>query len=612
MIRCRSRAFLLLLACTLCLPLIASASAGPAVAQASVRPPLAEAMPADVQAFVSTDFDPESEQYRATTALAASLVFPGAGTTVASVLQQLAGFIGLIPDDTRTVLDGQIGIGMMGLEAAETGDLAELDDLGTVVDSNYAIVLHPNKAGAARDIVEEWFAQQVRARGVEPERSQAGQIVVLRNPDASMGSLPIAPTVVVFSGDYIFFGSDYVDMLPFVEATQGTVPVLADSADLERLGAALPTEMLIFGYLAGAALTHSVTGAFSMYSIASAIEPPIGTTAFAIVADEPGLRFEAVSLPVEGTAPNGVPAVASPDFAERVPYSTLAMFAGGDLGDSWLMTQVQKAILTALMGAMGGGEVDLSDEGLESQFGMLSMLTGIDFKTDLIDRLQGGYGAALFDIDAENALASSAVIASELDDVDRVSIAVTSLGPLLQTAAVGSVSVTTASVADQTVNNVTIVSGGPATTVQYGVVNDQLMLGLGDGLSVLAEEPVASLADDAEYQAALALLPAEYSSVIYVDVRAIARELAPYLIQSLAAGSRNPLAQCLFANTSTGTPIAADVPMDFTTGAICSVIGLVFGENSLQDFIVSRVPGPFAAVTYSADGLQHMSGILLV
>ena len=65
-------------------------------------------------------------------------------------------------------------------------------------------------------------------------------------------------------------------------------------------------------------------------------------------------------------------------------------------------------------------------------------------------------------------------------------MAVTSLGPLIQSAGSGTASVTTASVDGQTVNNVTVLTDDLAATVQYGVVDDQLMIGLGDGIETLA------------------------------------------------------------------------------------------------------------------------------
>ncbi len=617
MIGSRSRALAVLCALLLVLPMFGVLGNGSAIAQADRVAPLAEAMPAEVRAFVSTEFDLENDQYLTATRLAASLFIPGAGDTLALAVQQLATLTGLIPADLQRALAGEVGIGLLDVEMA-SGDAA----LGAV-RSNYAVVLHPNEAGSARQIVETWFRGQMAARGQELERTQTGSVVVLTNPDPASVSFPTSPAVVVFSGDYILFGADYEEMRPFVEATQGNVPTLATATDVQKLTAALPSERLLFGYLSGEGLTTSLQNLAGSSQLAQAIDAPVGATAFTIVADDAGLRLESVSLPVRGTmldSPAGTPTIgtptisasANPNFAAQLPDSTLAMISGNDLGQSWMMEQLQKVLLSQLMSSYVGGEVDLSDTNIGAQFGVLSMLTGIDFKTDLMDQLQGGYGVALIALDPNDPLASSAVIASELRDVDRVSVATTSIGPLLQSAAAGSVSITTGSVAGQTVNNVTVLNGESETTIQYGVVDDRLMVGLGDGLDMLATAPSASLADDAGYQAALAELPQEYSSVVYVDLRSIARQMAPVIIQSLATGSSNPLAQCLVANSTLATPVPAPTQMGSGTQALCSLIGVIFGENALQDFLVSRVPGPFAAVTYQQDGLQHVSGILLV
>jgi hypothetical protein len=617
MIRSRSRALAFLAAVLLVLPILASAGvvtaqdATPSAAE-PMTPPLAEAMPADVQAFVSTEFDLESDQYSQLTGLTARMLIPGAGDTVAAIVERLAGFVSLVPDDAREVLEGEVGIGATGFRPLDLGDSQDPTALLGSVLPGYAIVLHPKQASTARQIVEAWYTGQLATQGLTPERSQAGSIVVLKNPDPATASFATNPAVVVFAGDYILLGDDYDDMLPFIEASQGGIPTLADSTDLQSLNVALPSERLLFGYLGGETMTASAAALFNASMLAEAIDPPFGTTAFTVSADDPGLRFESVSMPVTGTTLRVTPEEANPDFAASLPDSTLAMFAGNDLGESWLITQVEKVLLSVLMTSLGGGEIDVTDTDLDAQFGVLAMLTGINFKTDLLEQLQGSYGAALLSIDTENPGASSAVVASELGDVDRVSVGVTSLGPLLQSAAAGSVSITTSSVADQTVNNVTLFSDDQTATIQYGVVNDQLMVGLGDGLSTLALPPDSALSSNPGYQAALAELPSSYSSMLYVDLQSIAQQIAPYLIETLAAGSDNPIAQCLVQNATTGTPTAEPVDMTGAAGAVCSLIGTIFGEGSLQDFLVSRVPGPIAAVAYQQDGLQHISGIVLV
>ncbi len=450
------------------------------------------------------------------------------------------------------------------------------------------------------------------------QRSQAGSIVVLRDPTvnpADSGALAL----VAFSGDYIFLGTSYASLLPYIEATQDSRPTLDDSADLQRLNAALPADRLLFGY-ADVPLLQASTGSLEISGVeVSSIDTPFGPTAFTIASDDAGLRLESVSIPLTAVADLSETSGENPDFASRVPDSTLALLAGQDLGQSWVMQQLQKVLLTTLAGAMGAGDIDLSDFDIADQFGFLAMLTGVNFKTDLIDQLQGNYGAALFTLDTEDPLKSSAVIASDLGDSDQVSVAVTSLGPLIQSSGAGMASVTTASIDGQTVNNVTITSDSLSATVQYGVVDDQLMVGLGDGIETIAVPSATNLESSAAYQAALAELPANYDGVLYVDTQAIAQKLAPLLLESLADGSSNAILQCLAGDTgaAVGTSGIADsadaISGSWIAEAGCSVLTQLLGGNdALLDLIVSRLPGPFAAVSYHEDGLQHVSGVLMV
>lgn len=631
MIRSRVRVFFLLAALLLVAPSIAAIGSNTARAQEASpvatavvsAPPLAEAMPADTAAYVATEFDPTSDQYLELSGLAAQLIIPGAGDTIAGVVQQLTKLLALIPSDLNTVLKGEIGVGVSGfgeLDGVDTNSAGTTP--GNIIGAflpAYAIVLYPIEAGRARELVEDWFVDQVAQRGGAVERSQSGAIVVLRDPTVNSAETS-APAVVTFAGDYILLGTDSESLLPFIETAQGIGPSLADSDDLRLLNESLPAERLLFGYLDSSVFFDSA-GSLEIASIpVASLDAPFGPTAFTVAADDAGLRIESVSIPVGIDSPGSAAgSQANPDFASRVPESTLALFAGQDLGQSWVMAQLQKVLLTTLAGAMGSGDIDLSDFEIEEQFGFLAMLTGVNFKTDLIDQLQGDYGAALFALDLNDPLASSAVIASGLGDTDEVAVAVTSLGPLIQSSGAGTASVTTASIDAQTVTNVTLGLDGLATTIQYGVVDDQLMVGLGDGIETIAISPTATLEDSASYQAALAELPSSYDGVLYVDVQGVVEQLAPLLLETLAENAGNPLVQCLAgaAMAETGTPVAVEdesvAEGNWALDLGCSILTRLLGGNQgLLDLVLSRVPGPLAAVTYDDSGLQRTSGILLV
>ena len=605
------------------LPTLASAGMGQVRAQdatpiATVAPPLAEAMPAETAAYVVTEFDPTGDQYLQLSSLVARLIIPGAGDTISAIVQQLTELLATIPSDLTTVLEGEVGVAISGFGAGDDLASGGTDEIFGSLLPTFTIVLHPLEAGNARALVEEWFSGQVAQHGSQVEKSQNGSIVVLRDPTVSRAETGDL-SLVAFSGDYIFLGSSYASLLPHIEASQGIVPNLEDSADLQRLNAALPVDRLLFGY-ADIPVLQASTGSLEISGVeVSSIDTPVGPTAFTVASDEVGLRLESVSLPMTGGADLKETSGGNPDFASRVPDSTLALLAGQDLGQSWVMQQLQKVLLTTLAGAMGAGDIDLSDFDIADQFGFLAMLTGVNFKTDLIDQLQGNYGAALFTLDTGDPLKSSAVIASDLGDPDRVSVAVTSLGPLIQSSGAGMASVTTASIDGQTVNNVTVTTDSLSATLQYGVVDDQLMVGLGDGIASIAVPSASTLASSPAYQATLAKLPSSYDGVLYVDTQAIADQLAPVLIASLADGSSNTILNCLAGDAvaTLATPADAESP-DATSGswiadAGCSVLTQLLGGNdALLDVIVSRLPGPFAAVSYHEGGLQHVSGMLMV
>jgi hypothetical protein len=59
-------------------------------------------------------------------------------------------------------------------------------------------------------------------------------------------------------------------------------------------------------------------------------------------------------------------------------------------------------------------------------------------------------------------------------------------------------------------------AGGPS--LEFGVVDDQVVVGTGGGIEDLMTEPATSLADDPQYQEVLAYLPSEYYQVAYVDI----------------------------------------------------------------------------------------------
>lgn len=89
---------------------------------------------------------------------------------------------------------------------------------------------------------------------------------------------------------------------------------------------------------------------------------------------------------------------------------------------------------------------------------------------------------------------------------------------LVQAAGQGQVNVTTRIVNDAAVSSIDITSeGAPVATLEYGVVDGQFMLGVGGGIDEFVAGSSETLAGSADYQAAMAALPAEYDGIFYVN-----------------------------------------------------------------------------------------------
>lgn len=578
-------------------------------AATEVIAPLAEAMPDDTLLYVVTAFDPTSEQYLGLTRNTTELLLPRVGSTVAPFVELLARFLGSVPSDLRTVLEGEIGVGVGAFGELDLTALMSPDDtassglLGGLLPPA-VIVIHPERAAAARPVVTEWFEDQVeQTGGTVSTTEEAGRRWL--ETTAAVSGTDVA--VVASVGDYIVLGSGREVIEPYLSTIEGGRPAVAGNDGFSDLVAQVPRTALLFGYAQVPEIVASIAGIFDASPALAAIEPPVGDTAFTVGADAVGLRFESASIRTAAADPSVVDSQAVPSFAESVPASTLALVAGRDLGQSWAIDQLQTVLLSALAGSLLGTDFDLSDIDPETQFGVISMLTGIDFRTDVFQQLTGDWGLALLAIDLQNPLQSSAVISSQLADPDRVSVAVTTLGPLIQSSGSGTASVTTASIDGQTVTNVTLQSPIEAT-LQYGVVDDQLMIGLGSGIEAIATSPQDRLAKDSAYSSAMSLLPSAYSGQIYIDVGAIVRQLGPTVLEALAASSDNQVIDCLAAAQS-GTELADGSTTRVPTW--CAIArALLGGQDGLQRLVFERIPGPIAAVGYDTPGYARVSGVL--
>ena len=144
---------------------------------------------------------------------------------------------------------------------------------------------------------------------------------------------------------------------------------------------------------------------------------------------------------------------------------------------------------------------------------------------------------------------------------------------MIQAIGQGSASVKTVAFGKSALSEATIGSSGTATKIDFGVADNQFVLGIGDGAETYLTGPKTSLADSADYKAAFTGLPTEYDGIAYVNVAALSS------MGSSTSGS-----------ILGGTPVAG---VSTATAA------------------ASKVKS-YAMVSYKKDGLAYTSSLLVV
>jgi hypothetical protein len=113
---------------------------------------------------------------------------------------------------------------------------------------------------------------------------------------------------------------------------------------------------------------------------------------------------------------------------------------------------------------------------------------------------------------------------------------------------------------------------GTTIRLQWGIVDGQLVYGIGDGFAEYTGGPTGSLADNPRYQATMAELPTEYNAVLYLDLGQIIELVTPLIEEEMR--------QSASAMDASATPGAAPELPDLS--AIQALAAVAFQRDDLQ------------------------------
>jgi hypothetical protein len=549
--------------------LVPAWSAAPTVAQGTL-PETAAAAPEGTALFHAFDLDREGGQWQQTGMLLERVGLPDAlELWEASVLEEGARKGDFTEADLDALLGGELALVVTPLAVERVVEHHERhqqrgdDDATPMVgawDEPHGVtaVLLAGDPDAAWDYVERQIADLAAKHDVPVEEVShgGGELLWIEMPDPrerltehledALDDADLEEALAGLmgetgmhgrpgfaagrAGDFIIAGVNQADVTEIIDVVDGTTSSLADSASAQQVAAELPAETLSFTYLDGAAILDAVGEPVvqKLQAMMSPAEQAVwrAHSGLAISAVEPGFRIDAVTVPGEGgglgsAAIANDPAVAA--AAERVPAGTFLYQAGvvpenAFAGAAYLLALAVNGEMTGEE-AQGGGLDQLpSEEEMEAEIAEAAATLGFDPRGELFDLLGGQFIAfSSFPTFDMNGFGLDAVAAVTTTDPDTLDETAQKIAASIERAGVGA-DVSTREVDGNTIYVVSDpeMAGGPS--LEFGVVDDQVVVGTGGGIEDLMTDPAASLADDPQYQTVLAYLPSEYYQVAYIDI----------------------------------------------------------------------------------------------
>lgn len=337
--------------------------------------------------------------------------------------------------------------------------------------------------------------------------------------------------------DLIVFGTTS-GVQQAIGVANGAEPALADQPAFEDLVDELEDDRITTAWANGPALAAvqgplygEILGASSATEL-GLISPVVGLAsnayqAVGVWAEESGFRLDSRMMPgprsVGLTAPDD-----ATELAERAPNDALLFVDGMDLGQ----IPILRSYLDSL--AFEIGSTDISDgfdsndafvyPTIEESYAELDKLIGFDLRADLVDLLEGDYGLWVSSSSLENVDDLTAVFVSDVSDPATVDASIDRLIRLLELEADGELRLNQIRVGGSTVTEILIPDGTSAGSlrVTVGVVDGQLLIGVGAGMEQYLDGPLEeSLADAERFEAAFDALPDDEGGRFYLDVHTL-------------------------------------------------------------------------------------------
>lgn len=431
-------------------------------------------------------------------------------------------------EELGQTFDGQVAIALTSFpETGETVDTLTESAAGVATDptalaegdvpEGWAAIFQPSDPQALYDTILGTTSDDA---GATEEVEYNGYTIVV-TPAADEYS---TGTAVALIDDIVAIASVPEDIEPIIDTVTGDSPPLAEAENFSSLRGQFEAEVLSFGYINGPAI---LAGAEELDPEALSQVPEDLTaslnaySAFAFWADDPGFRLDILANPAEGS---DLPQAENldPTFAEQVSADSLLYAGGMNLGENASLQYAALLFAQELVGVEAGATpvaTQSPEDYADEVFAEAESVIGFNIKTDFLDQMTGQWG---FGLTVQNVTASSAdidaVFVSETNDAASVTDVTDKITAIISSQADDSFEISSREVAGSSVTVVDLSESGFPLVLEYGVVNDQFMVGINGGIDDFVSGPEAPLSESDNFTATMDQLPDTYNAVSYVNL----------------------------------------------------------------------------------------------
>lgn len=420
-------------------------------------------------------------------------------------------------------------------------DLSEGD--APEVPEGFALLMMPDDSAAIAQQFEGLAADDAESNDGTVETTEYnGVTITYWAPDDA--TTPGTATAEI--NGVVILATRASDIEPIIDTVQGENDNLASEEGYKSITDKLGNENLMFGYLNLDEMITAFTSNedfieyYGSMMSQEDIDAASGHAGFSIYASEAGFHFDSVMIPND---PSSLPATSdfTPSMAGVFPADILAFTNGNNIYGTGITEMLGTLMQTAMSESGEEGTTPAATPTMEDTWAMFEQQLGFNPDTDLLQKLDGEWAASVsipdFDAETFEVTPEFLFISKTSDAATLTSTADTITSLVEQVNTDDAYTVSSREVEGGTLTVVTVddsATEGIPVVIEYGVVGDELLIGMNGSIDSYLAGDQPTLADDENFQATFAELPSDnVMSVEYVNVEGQVLPLLDVLVTQI-------------------------------------------------------------------------------